>query len=361
LGRHAEADALLAEMLEEASPGENPAHEHAIHLERARIRLFTGPDPVPLRAIRADAERALEVFGASGDDAGLALASYVLGLVHMHLGQIREMEKIARRGLAHADRSGQPREEAAARVNVALALVAGETPVRDCIRTCEELAPWCGMELPPVLCELAGLRAMRGEFDEARELIARARRLLVERIHARRPLMFATRSSASVEILAGDLAAGERELRTALQMALEMREREWVSQFAASLSGVLSIQGSAETEKFSALSFETAPAENVAAQALWRSARVRALVNRGDYAEAERVARAAMQLVPREMLSLGADLRVDLAEILLAAGRREAALPVISEAINLYKRKGNLVSTARARALGQSVAPIPSR
>jgi hypothetical protein len=68
-----------------------------------------------------------------------------------------------------------------------------------------------------------------------------------------------------------------------------------------------------------------------------------------------------MQLVPREMLSLGADLRVDLAEILLAAGRREAALPVISEAINLYKRKGNLVSTARARALGQSVAPIPSR
>ena len=48
-----------------------------------------------------------------------------------------------------------------------------------------------------------------------------------------------------------------------------------------------------------------------------------------------------------------------LAEILLAAGRRESALPVISEAIYLYKR--NLVSAARARALGQSVAPVAGR
>jgi len=141
-------------------------------------------------------------------------------------------------------------------------------------------------------------------------------------------------------------------------MALEMREREWVSQFAACLSGVLSIQGSEEAERFSALSFETAPAENITAQALWRSAKARALVN---HEEAERLAREAIQLVPPEMLNLGADLRVDLAEILLAAGRRESALLVISEAIDLYMRKGNLVSAARARALGQSVAPVAGR
>ncbi|HKH15570.1 MAG TPA: BTAD domain-containing putative transcriptional regulator, partial [Solirubrobacterales bacterium] len=233
LGRHDEADMLLAQMLEEVAAGENPLLVHTIRIEQARIRLFTGPDPVRLRAIREEAERALEVFAEAGNEAGLSQASYVLGLAHMQLGEIREMEKIARRGLAHADRSGEPREEAQARVNVALALSLGETPVSECLRACEGLVPWRGMEHPLVLCELAGLRAMRGEFDEARELIARARRLLVERIHARRPLMFATRSSASVEILAGDLAAGERELRRALRMALEMREREWVSQFAA--------------------------------------------------------------------------------------------------------------------------------
>ena len=308
-----------------------------------------------------EAERALEVLDESGDEAGFALGCYVLGHVHMLLGEIREMEKMARRGLDHAIRSGEPREEAAARLWVALALVLGETPVPTCLRVCEKLAPWLGMEHPLVLCEMAGLRAMLDDFEEARDLIARARQLLVERIRARRPLMFAVGSSASVEILAGDLAAGERELRTALKMALDMRERERVSQFAASLSRILSIQGSEEAERFGALSFETAPAENVAAQALWRSARARVLVNRGDHREAERLVREAIQLVPREMLNLGADLRVDLAEILQVTRRRDAALPVIKGAIDLYKRKGNLVSAARARALRQSLAPSAGR
>ncbi|MGH2368336.1 MAG: ATP-binding protein, partial [Chloroflexota bacterium] len=306
LGRHDDADALLATMLAEVAAGEDPLLEHTIRIERARIRLFTGPDPVRLRAIREEAERALEVFGESGDEAGLSQACYILGLVHMQLGEVREMQQTARRGLAHADRSGEPREEVQARVNVAVALSLGETPVPDCLRACEEIAPWRGMEHPMVLCELAGLRAMLGDFHEARELIARARRLLVERIRGRRPLTFVSgRASASVELLAGDLAAAERELRVALPMALEMREREWVSQFAASLSRVLSIQGAGEAERFSALSFEAAPAENVPAQALWRSAQARVLVKRGDHREAERLAREAVQLVPRAMLNLG--------------------------------------------------------
>ena len=144
-------------------------------------------------------------------------------------------------------------------------------------------------------------------------------------------------------------------------MALDMREREWVSQFAAGLSRVLSIQGSEEAESFSALSFETAPTENVAAQALWRSAKARVQVNRGDHLGAERLSREAIQLVPREMLNLSADLRVDLAEILLVAGWRKATLPVINEAIDLYERKGNVVSATRARSLKQSVDPVAGR
>ena len=95
------------------------------------------------------------MLGASGDEAGLALGCYVLGHVQMLLGEIRQMEKVARRGLDHAMRSGEPREEAAARIWVALALVLGETPVSDCVRACEELLPWRGMDHPLVLCELA--------------------------------------------------------------------------------------------------------------------------------------------------------------------------------------------------------------
>jgi hypothetical protein len=43
---------------------------------------------------------------------------------------------------------------------------------------------------------------------------------------------------------------------------------------------------------------------------------------------------------------------MDLAEVLLRAGQRAEAQPVIAEAIELYDRKGNLASAARARSVG---------
>ena len=186
--------------------------EYQIRLERARTLLATGPDPTSLDAIRDEAERAFRVFEGAGDEAGLSQACHVLGLVHLRLGELPEMEEIARRGLAHAERSGIAREELGARWAVSMALLAGATPVKACIRSCQELVGWRGTENPGVLADLAALRSMLGEFDEARELIDRARRMLTERMRARRPLGAVARRAAEVEIIAGDFAAGEREL-----------------------------------------------------------------------------------------------------------------------------------------------------
>jgi DNA-binding SARP family transcriptional activator/tetratricopeptide (TPR) repeat protein len=361
LGRHDQAATLLSEMLGEIEDGTNPTVEAAIRLEQARVRLFTGPDPTPLRAIRETAERARAAFEAAGDEAGLAQSCYILGLVHQCRGETNEMEKIARQGLAHADRSAEPREEVQARVNLAEALTAGDTPVPDCIVACEELAPWRGMQHPMILCELAVLKAMRGDFDHARELVARGRLLLAERIRGRRPLMFAAHASASVEHLAGDVDAAERELRTALQMAREMHEREWVSRFAAALCRLPTIHRSPEAEELSSLSATTAPAENLPAQALSRMAIARLLATREERGTATGLAREAVRLVPPSMLTLGADLRVDLAEIMIATRQRQAALPVLAEAISLYERKGDVVRGRHARALRASTIPPTPR
>ena len=352
MGRHADADAILAELLEKVRATGDSQLEYSVRLERARIRLATGPDPMSLDAIRGEAERALRVFEGAGDEAGLSQACHVLGLVHQRLGELREMEEVARRGLAHANRSGNAREELGARWSVSMALVAGATPVKACIRSCRELARWRGTENPGVLADLAVLRSMLGEFDEAHELIDRARRLLVERMRARRPLGGVARRAAEVEIIAGDFAAGERELRNALELGREMGERDQISQIAASLSRILSIRGATEeAAKFASLSEENAPAESVTAQALWRAATARALANREDSQKVERLAREAIRLLPLEMLNLGAELRVDLAEVLLAAGQREAALTAIREAIELYRRKGNVAAAIHVRSL----------
>ena len=353
LGQHDEADAVLGEMMEQARLEGNRLLEQAIDLERARIRVITGPDPTSLDEIREEAERALEVFSTSGDHARAAQACYVLAIVHEREGVIHEMEEVSRLGLVHADRSGRLREEVGPRWNLALAVRTGATPVQEAVRTCEEIIDRRGMFHPGVLCELATLRAMEGELGEARDMIARARRDMVERWRFRRPLMWAARSSAAVETLAGDLEGSERELRVALQLALRFREREPVARIAAGLSRILSMRDrSSEADGFATMSMEYAPVEGLAAQALWRAAKARVMVSRGDYLEAARLAREAVGLAPAEMHNLRADLKIDLAEVLLGAEQPAKSQPVIAEAIELYERKGNLVSAARARAVG---------
>ena len=353
LGRHDQADTVLQELLEQARTEGNRLLEQAIHLERARIRVITGPDPTTLDEIREEAERALDVFSTSGDHARAAQACYVLGIVRDRQGATRKLEEVTRLGLAHADRSGRLREEVGPRWNLARAVRAGETPVRDAVRTCQEIINRRGMFHPGVLCELATLHAMEGAFDEARSMIVRARRDMVERWRFRRPLMWAARSSAAVQTLAGDIEGSERELRAALEMALNFRERDPVSKIAAGLSRVLFVRGrSKEADGFATMSKEYAPVEGLAAQALWRAAKARVMASRGDHLEAERLAREAVSLASVETPNLRADLLVDLAEVLLWAKQPAKAEPVIAQAIELYERKGNLISAARARAVG---------
>ena len=349
LARPAEADAAFAELLDDIGSDDGRLAQ-GIRLERLRIRLITGPDPVLLDTIRAEAERAMEEFGRSADHVGMSQASYLLAFAHLRSGRMRELQAESRRGLAHADASGDVREEVGARWWVSLALVAGATPVPDCIHACEELARSRGMVHAGVLSDLGRLKAMVGEFDEARDLVARARQVLVEQMRVRRAQTFVAQRSAEAELLAGDPAAAERELRPALELANEMGERDQISQIAAVLSRILSIGGEfEEAAALASLSTESSPAESVTSQALWRAATALVLVNREQHREAEQLLREAVRMVPSDMLNLRAGLHVDLADILLTAARPKSAIPVIKKAASLYERKGNVVGARHAR------------
>ena len=350
LGRHDEADAVLAEMLAEAIVSGDRPSAQVIRLKRARILLDTGRDPMDVYVIRTDAERALEEFTAANDHVGVTQAAYLLAQVYRLLGAIPEMDGVARRGLAHADLPGLIREEPALRYAIAWTTLAGAMPVTEAIGVCERLAGTRAAPYPPVLCELATLHAMLGQFDDARALFLRARRVLAERMRVRRPLMLLARSSGTVELLAGDLASGERELRGALQMGLDMGERDYLSQIAAELSQVLSAEGRLdEAEQLATLSAQHASAEGVA-RALFHAAQARVSAGRGHISDGEQLASEAVRLSPPAMPNLRADLLVGWAEVLRARGDRNSADSVVREAIQLYERKGNVVSAARARS-----------
>jgi tetratricopeptide (TPR) repeat protein len=135
-----------------------------------------------------------------------------------------------------------------------------------------------------------------------------------------------------------------------------MGERGIRSTLAAFLADTLCAQGRfAEADQLAKVSEETAADDDLVTQAVWRRARAKVLADGGEYDEAERLAETARALAgPTDFLDLKASTATALAHVLLAAGNRAAAEPLLGEARELYERKGNL---AAAAAVEQVLAP----
>ena len=72
------------------------------------------------------------------------------------------------------------------------------------------------------------------------------------------------------------------------------------------------------------------------------------LARRGDFAEAERLAREAVAIMlPTDFLDTKGHTYVALADVLVAAGRADDAAQALAEAAALFERKGDVVSAAR--------------
>lgn len=347
MGRHGDAEAILIDLAATASDG---ASRLKLGLERAWLRLAIGPDPMTLDEIGELAHSALAGF--ADDDAKAVLPVFILGEVYRRMGRIAEMEETMRRGLGHADGSGNARFQLGARRILATALEVGPSPVVECIEECRQLVIWRGRENAAVLPILARLHAMNGEFDVSREMIARAESVLREGVRARRPMSLVLKRHAEVEILAGDLDAAENLLRQAVELDTAMDLREEAAEAAALLARTLFQRGRPEEAgEMAVLAKSLAPAESVTPQALWRSTLGTSLAARGEAKEAVRLEEEAIGLVPAAMPNLRGDLHLDLARTLLLTGQDEAGQDAIDGAIDSYQRKGNLAAAAQAKLL----------
>jgi thioredoxin-like negative regulator of GroEL len=86
------------------------------------------------------------------------------------------------------------------------------------------------------------------------------------------------------------------------------------------------------------------------------------LARRGEHAEAESLARAAVAMSETtDNLESRADALVDLAEVLTGNGRRDEAAEALAAAERLYTEKGHLVGVNRVRSfLAELRAPVTS-
>ena len=132
---------------------------------------------------------------------------------------------------------------------------------------------------------------------------------------------------ARVELLAGDLAAAEREVRADYEFLTKAGETYFLSTMAALLSRIVRDQGrDDEALAMTQAAEAAAAADDIESQALWRSIRAPILARAGDLAAAEALARAAVELARKsEAPGLLADTLCELAEVLHLAGNTAEA------------------------------------
>jgi ATP/maltotriose-dependent transcriptional regulator MalT len=264
--------------------------------------------------------------------------------------------------MEHARRAGDRRQEGRAGTAYAMAALYGPTPVDEAIARCEEVLVRSRGDRRTeglVMCFSASLRAMQGDFGEARRLVGRARATLEE---IGGTLMAASTSldSYAVEWLAGDLEAAERDLRRDYETLAALKETYLMPTVAGCLARVLCLQGRFdEADAFAGIAYEVAAPDDVSSQALWRTARAQVLAKAGDVDSGVALAGEAVELLRATdfLVTLG-DALTEFASVLEDAARGRDAAAALVEAVALYERKGNVAAAAAARERLAAAAPL---
>jgi predicted ATPase/class 3 adenylate cyclase len=352
-GDLARADEILREVMAAAVARGDRALEALARIDREYLREYIDPAAREERVLQT-AEPAIELFEELGDDQGLAKAWTLRAQAYWDLCRYAEMQHVLERALVHAEKAGDERGRSLILNGLARAAHLGPAPVEEGLRRCEGIYAEARGDpaLEAVTLAMIGaLKAQVGAFDEARASCGHSR-AIAEEFGLNAWLAALPLYTGPIELLAGDPAAAERELRGGYEALIEMGDLGRLSTEAAFLAQALFAQGRhEEAEYFTGVSEGAATPDDAFSQIAWRGVRAKALARRGEAAQAELLAREAVALAEQtDGLTLHGDALLDLAEVLLARGRPTDADAAAERALSLYEGKGNLVSAARARA-----------
>lgn len=351
-GRLAEADEVLAGATRAAAAADDESAAARTRVQRQFLRLQRG-EAAGTEETAAVVEGVIPTFTEAGDEYGLCGALRLDAWRHWIEAQAEAAAAAWEQAAAHAQNAAAEHERIEILGWIASSLFFGPTSASEGIRRCEAILSEVEANLAAsadVLQPLAGLHAMQGRFDEARELLATSEAAFEE--------LGLTLSSAvshhaaTVEMLAGDAVAAERSLRKGYATLEEMGDRALLSTTAAFLGETLLAQDRVdEADGLAELSAQMAAGDDVITQVIWRSVRARSLAARGRLEEAERLAQEAVTLAGRtDFLNQRADALLDLGIVLRQFGRAYDAQAAFGQALQLYEQKGNAVMAARVRA-----------
>jgi tetratricopeptide (TPR) repeat protein len=296
----------------------------------------------------AAAAKALPIFEARGDAAGLAKTWRLLAWPPYLKAHAAETEQALERAVAHGRDAGDRWEESENLSYLAENAWRGPRPIEDALVRCDQILAQAGRDRrlkASIDQHRAILESWRGDFDKARALVADSRASFAE-LGLKGDMPFSSWVAAQVELAADDPLAAESELRRALEAPGDEE-----STLTAALGESLYRQERFNDARACADRAERAAAllrDGVQARGLG----ARLLARAGLSADAELAAREAVERADSsDYLYLRANALMDLAEVLRLALRMDEAVASVTAALKLYEQKGATASAARARAL----------
>ena len=347
------ADDVLAEAMEEARTLSDRRLEALAGVRRLFVHMMRN-DAVQQASLE-EAERYAGLFDGWSDDLGVAEALTLIGTIHFWAGRCAVAEEVLERATEHARRAGSRSQEAENARLLTLVISQGPLPVVEGIRRLEAMGERARGDRKvevAVATKLGELEAMLGRFGSARKLISRATALARE-LGDQVSLTRALTDSARVEMLADLPAAAEVEARASYEILDRMGNTGNLASTAPYLGDILYAQrGYDEAYELSVFTERITIQGDVDAEVRWRFLRAKTLAQRGRHDEAERFAVAAVDIAaPTDYLDLHADALDALAEVLRLADRSSDAAATLRQAIELRRRKGNLIAAARAERI----------
>ena len=301
--------------------------------------------------VEACVNEALPLLDQAGDHACLShvWAAFGWGVASVR-GQYAEWTRAAGEALRHARLAGQRPTHL---FFLEVALVVGPMPADEALETLD--AALQDVPHASALVVRSDLLAMLGRFEEAwpsaRDASDRLREL------AAGPQGAGEYTLAEIAGLEGNYALAAQYMQDYCDFLSEHGQHALLSTFAPWLGRFLCALGRFDdAEPRAEMGRELGDEHDVLSQSLWRQVQARVDSHRGRREKAEALAREAVAMIEQtDALNFQGAALSDLAEVLVAAGRPDAAVATLGEALERYERKLNASAAGQVRARLQAL------